>query len=116
MLKKLIKEELVSLKRLGFKDKYHIQRLQQMADENITFKRWQSSGQMMTLRDYESLYSATIFDKMVSGKHQDIFRYAGGLVIELASEGLYYCKALNKMHPDIVHLEKNLYSHFKDNN
>ena len=56
ILKKLIKEELVSLKRQGFDDKFHIQRLQQMIDEDITFEKWQSTGQMMQLSEFVKYY------------------------------------------------------------
>lgn len=109
MFRELIKKELVSLKRHNFKDKYHIQRLQQMLDEDFNFERWQSTGQMMSVGEYLNLYGTD----MVSAKTRDIFRYAGGLAIELTDEGLYYCKVLNKMHPDIVQVETELYSHFK---
>lgn len=114
MLKELIKSELVSLKRLGFKDKHHIQRLQQLLDEEITFKRWRSTGQMMSLQEYEGLYDSKTSSKMTTREHEDVFRYAGGLCIELTYDGTYYCKPIIKTHSDLNVIEKALYEHFKN--
>jgi len=110
MFKKLIKQELVSLKRQNFKDKYHVQRLQQMLDEDFNFDRWQSTGQMMPKSEYLKTYGKDMVGKNCAN---DVFRYAGGLAIELTDAGLYYCKELNRIHPDIVQIEVELYSHFK---
>ncbi len=114
MFKELIQRELVSLKRQGFKDKYHIQRLQQMLDEKITFEDWQATGQMMSLKEYENLYDMQTFSKMISREHEDVFRYAGGLCVELTSEGTYYCKPIIKTHANLEVIEEALYEHFKN--
>ena len=89
-LKKLIKKELVSLKRQGFSEKFHIQRLQQMIDEDITFEKWQSSGQMMQLSEFTKYYPHRVLSNVVSMTTENILRYAGGLVIELKGDGEYF--------------------------
>ena len=89
-MKKLILEEIVSLKRLDFKDKNYLQRLQQMVDESPTLKQWRNSGQLMNRKEYEHYYPTgrvVVCD--------NVFRYAGGEVIELTENGMFH-------HPDIT--------------
>tara|TARA_Y100000361_G_C11161766_1_gene347906 strand:- start:9763 stop:10089 length:327 start_codon:yes stop_codon:yes gene_type:complete len=89
-MKKLILEEIVSLKRLDFKDKNYLQRLQQMVDESPSLKQWRNSGQLMNRKEYEHYYP--------TGRVlvcNNVFRYAGGEVIELTENGMFH-------HPDIT--------------
>ncbi len=89
-MKKLILEEIVSLKRLDFKDKNYLQRLQQMVDETPSLKQWRNSGQLMNRKEYEHYYP--------TGRVlvcNNVFRYAGGEVIELTENGMFH-------HPDIT--------------
>jgi len=117
MLKKLIKEELVSLKRQGFDDKFHIQRLQQMIDEDITFEKWQSTGQMMQLSEFVKYYPHRALINMVSMTTENILRYAGGLVIELGGNGEYFvhlgiCFKFLCKNKNLEKVEKELYKHY----
>ena len=89
-MKKLILEEIVSLKRLDFKDKNYLQRLQQMVDESPSLKQWRNSGQLMNRKEYEHYYPAGRV--LVCN---NVFRYAGGEVIELTENGMFH-------HPDIT--------------
>ena len=89
-MKKLILEEIVSLKRLDFKDKRYLQKLQQMVDDSPTLKQWRNSGQLMNRKEYEHYYPTgrvLVCD--------NVFRYAGGEVIELTENGMFH-------HPDIT--------------
>lgn len=89
-MKKLILEEIVSLKRLDFKDKRYLQKLQQMVDDSPTLKQWRDSGQLMNRKEYEHYYPTgrvLVCD--------NVFRYAGGEVIELTENGMFH-------HPDIT--------------
>ena len=89
-MKKLILEEIVSLKRLDFKDKRYLQKLQQMVDDSPTLKQWRDSGQLMNRKEYEHYYP--------TGRVllcDNVFRYAGGEVIELTENGMFH-------HPDIT--------------
>lgn len=89
-MKKLILEEIVSLKRLDFKDKKYLQKLQQMVDESPSLKQWRDSGQLMNRKEYEHYYPTgrvLVCD--------NVFRYAGGEVIELNENGMFH-------HPDIT--------------
>ena len=117
MLKKLIKEELVSLKRQEFDDKFHIQRLQQMIDEDITFEKWQSTGQMMQLSEFVKYYPHRSLINMVSMTTENILRYAGGLVIELGGNGEYFvhlgiCLKFLCKNKNLEKVEKELYKHY----
>tara|TARA_Y100001972_G_scaffold61161_1_gene74910 strand:- start:8952 stop:9278 length:327 start_codon:yes stop_codon:yes gene_type:complete len=89
-MEKLILEEIVSLKRLDFKDKSYLQKLQQMVDYSPSLKQWRDSGQLMNRKEYEHYYP--------TGRVlvcNNVFRYAGGVVIELTENGMFH-------HPDIT--------------
>ncbi len=89
-MKKLILEEIVSLKRQDFKDKRYLQKLQQMVDDSPSLKQWRDSGQLMNRKEYEHYYPTgrvLVCD--------NVFRYAGGEVIELTENGMFH-------HPDIT--------------
>ncbi len=89
-MKKLILEEIVSLKRQDFKDKTYLQKLQQMVDDSPSLKQWRDSGQLMNRKEYEHYYPTgrvLVCD--------NVFRYAGGEVIELTENGMFH-------HPDIT--------------
>lgn len=89
-MKKLILEEIVSLKRLNFKDRSYLQKLQQMVDNTPSLKQWRDSGQLMNRKEYEHYYPTgrvLVCD--------NVFRYAGGEVIELTENGMFH-------HPDIT--------------
>ena len=89
-MKKLILKEIVSLKRQNFKDRSYLQKLQQMVDDTPSLKQWRDSGQLMNRKEYEHYYPTG----RVLGS-ANVFRYAGGEVIELTNSGMFY-------HPDMT--------------
>ena len=55
-MKKLILEEIVSLKRQNFKDRSYLQKLQQMVDDTPSLKQWRDSGQLMNRNEYALIH------------------------------------------------------------
>ena len=61
-----------------------------MVDDTPSLKQWRDSGQLMNRKEYEHYYPTG----RVLGS-ANVFRYAGGEVIELTNSGMFY-------HPDMT--------------